>query len=353
MADEFLSGLVPLLDEFTRKFGDRFAPESVARNAAAAQEAASAAASSAQDAETSSLTSASWAVQAAASAEEAASNSGGGGAVDVDSISGLQPFTVSLLKAPDAATARAAIGAAPLVSADLQGTPTAATAPRGNATTRLATTAFVADAVSGLGSGGGGGPTTADQITDATTTGKAVLRAATAVDARTAIGAGTPAPAGTTAVPGLLELATTSEATTGTDTTRAVTPAGSVAVADARVAAAAPSLKDRAGHTGSQALSTVTGLQPALDGKQDSLGVGTSIAGTPDSKKVLWGDGSWRRPTNTIFVWWVTNAWVWPGDGTVDTDPTIARIYDSEHDATATTPTYYNKMFDRWNQKRT
>lgn len=39
--------------------------------------------------------------------------------------------------------------------------------------------------------GGSGGPTTADQITDATTTGKALIRSTSAADARTAIGAGT------------------------------------------------------------------------------------------------------------------------------------------------------------------
>ncbi|MEN1985879.1 hypothetical protein [Paenibacillus hubeiensis] len=51
-----------------------------------------------------------------------------------------------------------------------------------------------------LGSGGGSGPITSNDITDATDTGKAVLKAASAAAARTAIGAGTSSLAiGTTA----------------------------------------------------------------------------------------------------------------------------------------------------------
>ena len=89
---------------------------------------------------------------------------------------------------------------------------------------------------------------TAAQISDATTTGRSVLTAATAATARTAIGAGTSnltiGTTGTTAAAGnraateaaigMVELATTAEATTGTDTTRAVTPAGVKAVADTK-----------------------------------------------------------------------------------------------------------------------
>ena len=92
---------------------------------------------------------------------------------------------------------------------------------------------------------------TAAQISDATTTGRSVLTAATAAAARTAIGAGTSnltiGTTGTTAAAGnraateaaigMVELATTAEATTGTDTTRAVTPAGVKAVADTKAAA--------------------------------------------------------------------------------------------------------------------
>jgi hypothetical protein len=52
---------------------------------------------------------------------------------------------------------------------------------------------FVLIVVQGTANGGGGGPTdvSADDITDATTVGKAVLTAADAAAARTAIGAGT------------------------------------------------------------------------------------------------------------------------------------------------------------------
>lgn len=115
---------------------------------------------------------------------------------------------------------------------------------------------------------------TAAQISDSTATGRSVLTAADAAAARTAIGAGTSnlalgttastakagnysPPAATTTAQGVVELATTAEATTGTDTARAVTPAGLKAVADTKAAA-----------THSHAISDVSGLQTALDGKQ-------------------------------------------------------------------------------------
>jgi hypothetical protein len=86
--------------------------------------------------------------------------------------------------------------------------------------------------------------------------------------------------------------------------------------------------------------------QAALDAKQNSLGVGTSIAGVPDAGKVLWGDGAWRAPAKRVEVWWVTGT----GWGSYSTDPAIARDFSSENDAAATAPTFYSPR-DRWYPK--
>jgi len=59
-------------------------------------------------------------------------------------------------------------------------------------------------------------------------------------------------------------------------------------------------LRDRATHTGAQAISTVTGLQAALDGKAPSVhthGVTDLTAtGTPSATTYLRGDGTWATP---------------------------------------------------------
>ena len=95
------------------------------------------------------------------------------------------------------------------------------------------------------------GTVTSSSITDATTTGRAVLTAASQSAARTEIGAGTSdltigttsttAAAGnrqaTSSAIGMVELATPAEVTVGTDTTRAVTPIGLKAVADTKAPA--------------------------------------------------------------------------------------------------------------------
>lgn len=97
---------------------------------------------------------------------------------------------------------------------------------------------------------------TVENISNATTVGRNVLKAADAAAARTAIGAGTSdlvigttantAKAGNYSPPtasdtqaGIVELATVTEATTGTDTARAVTPAGLKAVADTKASVTA------------------------------------------------------------------------------------------------------------------
>lgn len=56
-------------------------------------------------------------------------------------------------------------------------------------------------------------------------------------------------------------------------------------------------LKNRANHTGSQAISTVTGLQTALDTKLETVDVSDLTAtGTPDDTKYLRGDNTWATP---------------------------------------------------------
>lgn len=70
-----------------------------------------------------------------------------------------------------------------------------------------------------------GGSITADQITDATTVGKSVIRATDAAAARTAIGAGTPyvLPAATTSVNGGVKMAAAQANTAATDVAGLVT----------------------------------------------------------------------------------------------------------------------------------
>ena len=68
---------------------------------------------------------------------------------DQFALTPLTAFIRTLLDDADAATARTTIGAAPLVSPALTGTPTAPTATDGTNTMQLATTAFVQSAVGG------------------------------------------------------------------------------------------------------------------------------------------------------------------------------------------------------------
>lgn len=118
--------------------------------------------------------------------------------------------------------------------------------------------------------GGGDGPVTItiEDISDAGSTGKAVLATETAAEARTAIGAGTSD----------LQIGTgASQAAAGNHTHPVATTSanGLMSSADksklngveanATANATDAQLRDRATHTGEQAISTVTGLQGILD----------------------------------------------------------------------------------------
>lgn len=72
---------------------------------------------------------------------------------DSFAMTALSAFIRTLLDDADAATARATLGAAPLASPGLTGTPTAPTAASSTKTTQLATTAFVWNAAAALLSG--------------------------------------------------------------------------------------------------------------------------------------------------------------------------------------------------------
>lgn len=120
------------------------------------------------------------------------------------------------------------------------------------------------------GGGGGGGPVTITiaDISDAGDTGKNVLATSSAADARSAIGAGTSS----------LQLGTgASQAAAGNHTHAVATTSANGLLSSAdktkldSVAQGATAnstdaqLRDRATHTGVQAVSTITGLQATLD----------------------------------------------------------------------------------------
>lgn len=120
------------------------------------------------------------------------------------------------------------------------------------------------------GSGGGSTGITVDGITDASTVGKSVLKAADGAAARTAIGAGTSSLViGTSAAQAAAGNHTHPVATT---TVNGLMLAADKAKIDLIAASATKNdtdanLKNRANHTGTQAISTITGLAADLAAK--------------------------------------------------------------------------------------
>lgn len=109
---------------------------------------------------------------------------------------------------------------------------------------------------------------TVDNLSGAGATGKAVMKAATAEAARTAIGAGTSnltiGTTATTAKAGNYAPPTVTTSANGLMLSADKTKLDGI-VAGATKNATDAQLRDRSTHTGSQAISTVTGLQAALD----------------------------------------------------------------------------------------
>lgn len=109
---------------------------------------------------------------------------------------------------------------------------------------------------------------TVDKLSGAGTIGKTVMKAATAEAARTAIGAGTSnltiGTTATTAKAGNYAPPTVTTSANGLMLSADKTKLDGI-VAGATKNATDAQLRDRSTHTGSQAISTVTGLQAALD----------------------------------------------------------------------------------------
>lgn len=109
---------------------------------------------------------------------------------------------------------------------------------------------------------------TVDNLSGAGATGKAVMKAATAEAARTAIGAGTSnltiGATATTAKAGNYAPPTVTTSANGLMLSADKTKLDGI-VAGATKNATDAQLRDRSTHTGSQVISTVTGLQAALD----------------------------------------------------------------------------------------
>lgn len=128
----------------------------------------------------------------------------------------------------------------------------------------------VQDIIDEVPGGGDSTPVTVDTLTGATATGKALMKAASQEAARTTIGAGT----------SNLAIGTTAQtAKAGNYTPPVVTTSanGLMLAADkvklngiaenATANSTDAQLRDRSTHTGTQAMSTITGLEAALDTK--------------------------------------------------------------------------------------
>lgn len=131
----------------------------------------------------------------------------------------------------------------------------------------------ILDIIEDGGGGGSGGTVTVDSITDASTVGKSVLKASDAAAARTAIGAGTSnikvGTAATDAKAGNWNPPNVSTSAAGLMLSADKVKLDGVAAESTKNDTDA-NLKNRANHTGSQAISTITNLQTTLDAKATS-----------------------------------------------------------------------------------
>lgn len=124
------------------------------------------------------------------------------------------------------------------------------------------------------GGGGSGGTITVGDITDASDIGKTVMKAADAAAARTAIGAGTSnlkvGTAATDAKAGNWNPSNVTTSTAGLMLSVDKVKLDGIAAESTKNDTDA-NLKNRANHTGSQSISTITGLQAALDAKATAI----------------------------------------------------------------------------------
>lgn len=175
---------------------------------------------------------------------EASGGGGGGDPVTVDTLSGATTTGKSLMKAASQEAARSAIGAG---TSDFSGS-------YGDLSNKPTIPAAA----------------TVDNLGGAGTTGKAVMKAANEEAARTAIGAGTSnltiGTTADTAMAGNYTPPTVTTTVNGLMLSEDKVKLNGIAE-NATANASDAQLRDRSTHTGSQAISTITGLQAELDDK--------------------------------------------------------------------------------------
>lgn len=168
---------------------------------------------------------------------------GSGGTITVGDITDASDIGKTVMKAADGVAIRTAIGA-------------------GTSNLKVGTTASEAKA--------GNWNPKVDDVSDASTVGKSVMKATDATAARTAIGAGTSnlkvGTAVTDAKAGNWNPSNVTTSTAGLMLSADKVKLDGIAAGSTKNDTDA-NLKNRANHTGSQAISTVTGLQALLDAK--------------------------------------------------------------------------------------